>query len=427
MILNSLVIKFIALKFGTSGVFYFSQMKQISQMFITAASVNGQNSLIKHFNKEKSISNKNKTITFYLFTIFTLIISVITFNILFGQIFVKYFSGFNLFITSFRFSLSLIVVLGTFNFLFSSFLLANNFLLANSLFQLVTSFSSFFAFVIILFYPSFNYFPIIIIFGYLSSFIFLFIYSRFSRLYFLNIFSFIDYKLINFKLIRSHISSSVVFLITSVLSLYVVITLRNLYLINFNIVKAGIYDAAWSLSNLYNIFFLSSISSLYLPQFSALTKIEEAGKKINNGIFLNLIIGTTMILFLIIFNPFVINILYSKFFIDAKNILRWSLIGDYFKFSSWIFGLLLIACYPLKYFLISELVNQFILFLIVYVLLKFKIFEAYGISYLISQIFYFLYLTFYFIYNRKVVLEKKTIITWLLCLFIVLLFSICFW
>jgi PST family polysaccharide transporter len=106
----------------------------------------------------------------------------------------------------------------------------------------------------------------------------------------------------------------------------------------------GYFHAAWTISNLYLGFILGAMGSDYFPRLS-----ESANNNRNLVVLMNeqahasfLLIGP-LVLWTYILAPYVVGLLYSTSFSGTVDILRWHLLGDYFKVPAWVLGFVLTA------------------------------------------------------------------------------------
>lgn len=132
---------------------------------------------------------------------------------------------------------------------------------------------------------------------------------------------------------------------------------RNIISSELGIASVGIFFAAWTISMSYLDVFLSSLSVDYYPRLSEnKNNIESSMKIVNEQLFFSLLISFPIIMFVYIYAPNLIEILYSEDFIDGASILRWQIIGDIFKVFVWIFGFVFIAQNNLKYSLLIQII-----------------------------------------------------------------------
>lgn len=230
-------------------------------------------------------------------------------------------------------------------------------------------------------------------------------------------------KLIVFKI-------GVVSLFSSFLHQGSLLILRRIIIDNFGLESNGIYQAVLSIS--YNSFTLIYIFLINytLPKISSFKKNNEIIIELNNNLRLILIILIPIIISILTYRGFIIEILYSKSFSQSGNLLYFQLIGDFFRAVAALFGLWLIAKVRIKQLLFIDLIfnSIFVMIPLIYISLLGKNFQIFPISYMIAYIIHF---SLIFIYSCKSLRFKFKRISFrniFLSFFVVLLsFSISFY
>lgn len=188
--------------------------------------------------------------------------------------------------------------------------------------------------------------------------------------------------------------------------------------------SAGIFDVAWTLSMMYVMLLLSSFGTYYLPTLSGINDLSSRIILIQNLLKLSLLLVVPLIISVIVLKPLVITILYTSEFTPALEIIRWMLIGDYFKVSSWVLAMPMLAYADMKNFFWTELL-WYIGFLILSAIAVFYYddMQGIGVAFLMLYAFYLFYTIFYANKKHKVILGKKVVIHWLLGLLLIVLAS----
>jgi O-antigen/teichoic acid export membrane protein len=144
------------------------------------------------------------------------------------------------------------------------------------------------------------------------------------------------------------------------------LVVRSLVVRHGGLEAAGIFGAAWSVSMQYVTLMLSSFSTYYLPSLTRLKNSPDRAALIESMMFLNIIIMTPLVTTVIVMKPLVICLLYAEDFLPSLEIMRWMLIGDYLRTTSWCFGMTLLAFARIKMFFWKELSLHLILLGIAY-------------------------------------------------------------
>lgn len=168
----------------------------------------------------------------------------------------------------------------------------------------------------------------------------------------------------------------------------------------------GIFQAAWTITNIYLAMVLKSMGTDYYPRLCSVSDDNNRMTKlINEQLYIAILVAIPVVVIMILFSSFLLPLLYSGKFIDASELLYWQIAGSFFKVLSWPMAFVMLAKNRGRYFLISE-----ILFYIIYLGLGFVWFSelklvAFGISYLAA---YVAYLIIVFIISKKICDYKWT-------------------
>ncbi len=166
--------------------------------------------------------------------------------------------------------------------------------------------------------------------------------------------------------------------------------ITNLFLKdNLSIEILGLYQASWTISNLYIGIILSSMGVAFFPKIcKVITDQKEAVKTINEQIEFGLLVSFPFIIGIYTFAPLILNILYSSNFVDAESIIRWQMLGVTIRLFGFPFGYALMAKgktvqYTVSQFLFSGLNYVFIVWITLNVG-----FDGLGVNYFAAYIIY---------------------------------------
>jgi PST family polysaccharide transporter len=149
---------------------------------------------------------------------------------------------------------------------------------------------------------------------------------------------------------------------------------RSKLLHSFDATAAGLWQANIRLSDYYLNFVYTVMGVYYLPRLSSLKGKEEIRKEIFLGykrILPIVIVATLSIWFL---RDYILTYLLSKEFTGMLLLLKWQLIGDVIKISSWILGYVVVAKAMKRFFVATE-----IIFAILFVILSYWLINIYGV------------------------------------------------
>ena len=125
-----------------------------------------------------------------------------------------------------------------------------------------------------------------------------------------------------------------------------------------DLAMTGQFDAAWNISINHVTLILGSVQAYYLPSLSAARSPEDRMAQIRRMMLVAVLATAPMIVALAVLKPMVVGILYSPAFAASPKLLRWTLLGDYLKVSSWVLMTPMLAARHLGVFLAIDLVTQ---------------------------------------------------------------------
>jgi O-antigen/teichoic acid export membrane protein len=171
---------------------------------------------------------------------------------------------------------------------------------------------------------------------------------------------------------------------------------------------------------MYVTLVLSSFGTYYIPTLSQTANPEARIQLIRQLLRLSIILMTPAVASVTVLKPLVINTLYSSEFVDSLNVMRWMLVGDYFKVTSWILAAPILAFADMKTFLRVELAwNTGFLFLCALAVLGLNWLPGVGVAFLLLYIGNFLYALFYTCRRHHFTFQQGPCVQWLVGLMIV--------
>jgi PST family polysaccharide transporter len=102
------------------------------------------------------------------------------------------------------------------------------------------------------------------------------------------------------------------------------------------VAAAGFYDAAWTLSTVGTGLLLTAMSSYLLPAAGIPSTPSERAALIESSLRITLLLAVPAILVLVLAKGPLVRLLYSSDFGPAREILRWMLIGEFFRATGWV-------------------------------------------------------------------------------------------
>jgi O-antigen/teichoic acid export membrane protein len=189
---------------------------------------------------------------------------------------------------------------------------------------------------------------------------------------------------------------------------------------------AGHFDAAWSISVVFLVVFLTSIQTYLLPKLSASQTPAEWEDVIDRALRLSAIVAVPTLSSLIILKPAAVRLLYSDEFIDAVGLLRWTLLGDYVRVAGWVLATTLIARADMRAYLSCEVIWN-VLFAAVALWLVPGGISGAGPAYLVAYAVYLVVLIWRVSTSQSIRIRARAISQWIAGLAIVLAASMLTW
>lgn len=118
---------------------------------------------------------------------------------------------------------------------------------------------------------------------------------------------------------------------------------------------AGQFDAAWGISMNHVALVLASLQTYYLPAFARAGTRAERTELTSRVLMVATLVAAPLIALLAFLKPVLLAVLYSPQFHPAAAYLRWTLLGDYLKITSWILSIPMIASADMRIFLTTDL------------------------------------------------------------------------
>jgi antigen flippase len=117
----------------------------------------------------------------------------------------------------------------------------------------------------------------------------------------------------------------------------------------------GQFDAAWAISMNYVSLVLASLQTYYLPTLARARGGAQRNAHISSVLTLATMAAAVLIAAVACLKPRLLTWFYSAEFRPGAEYLRWTLLGDYLKVSSWILSIPILAAAEMKVFLAADL------------------------------------------------------------------------
>lgn len=221
--------------------------------------------------------------------------------------------------------------------------------------------------------------------------------------------------------VRHFFSVAGTMVITGLVATGTMLSIRALIVRQQGLSGAGIFEAAWTVSMTYVMLILSSFSTYYLPTLTITQEPQARVILIQRLLRLSTLLMIPLVTAVVTLKPLVINLLFSNEFTPALEIMRWMLIGDYFKITSWVLAFPMLAYADMKTFFWSEIVsNVGFLGIAGGMIIGLRSLQGVGISFMLLYVAYLIYTLHYARSRYHLTVDRSLVITWLLGLALIL-------
>jgi len=162
--------------------------------------------------------------------------------------------------------------------------------------------------------------------------------------------------------------------------------------------EVGLYQSVFAVSNNYFGLFFTIVGAYSIPKLSSIKDFSGTSNEINNTLKLLILIFTPLIIISFVFRDFVLILLYSKDFIQARDLFFFQLPGDFMKALSWALGLWLVPYLRIKEWLMFDLIFDMVFLAVFYYLIMIQdcgirsLSIAYFLAYAVHLVINFVYI-----------------------------------
>lgn len=188
---------------------------------------------------------------------------------------------------------------------------------------------------------------------------------------------------------KSFLYLGFIFMLTGLISNVVIYLTRLLVLQELGMQSVGLFQAATMLSTTYIGIIFTAMGSDFYPRLTAVAGDNEiCNSLVNEQIEVGLLIGTPGILATLTFAPYVIHIFYSMQFVAAAEVLRWQVLGIFFRLISWPLGFIILAKKKGTIFFWTELILGALNIVFIWVGLRYFGLVGTGIAFFVLYVIY---------------------------------------
>ena len=189
-----------------------------------------------------------------------------------------------------------------------------------------------------------------------------------------------------FKVIKNF---SVMALVSAFIVPLALIFIRNYIVKTHSIQDAGIWDATNKISSFYMSVFSSGLSLYYMPKLASLKTDSDFKIELKSYFKVFVPLFFLMLVIILLFKDLLLNMIFTKDFMQVKEVLIWQLLGDLFRVMTLAFGYQIVVKSRMKDYFIIELV-----FNITYLVLSFYLVKGFSFEGALQSYFYANLVTF---------------------------------
>ena len=185
-------------------------------------------------------------------------------------------------------------------------------------------------------------------------------------------------------------------LLSGILVPLVSILIRNEIIKTNGINEAGVWDATIRISAYYMMFFSSGLTLYYLPKLASLKTDFEFRKELIS--YFKMFVPFFIFLMIVVYlcKSYIIKFIFTSEFQSVDSLLKWQLLGDFFKILTLAFGYQIVVKTMMKLYVFGEIFyNVIYYFLTVYLIKEFSI-DGVMQAYFYTNVIHFIFILFMF-------------------------------
>lgn len=185
--------------------------------------------------------------------------------------------------------------------------------------------------------------------------------------------------------------------------------LRSKMISSYGLDANGIYQSVYLISNNYFSVFFMAVGVYALPVISENLQIDKVNKIINDHFRLVFTLIVPLVCIFFVFRDIILQVLFSKSFLNASNLFFFNFLGDYFKALAWVSGLWLIPNMQLRAWVVFDLILN-INFIIIFFLMSYTFnlgLMGITVAYFLSNLIHFLLNLWYVKRKHLFLFERK--------------------
>lgn len=124
----------------------------------------------------------------------------------------------------------------------------------------------------------------------------------------------------------------------------------------FGQAATGEWQAVYKISELYLLFFTTTLSVYYLPRIAEIKDRKQLIQEIKTVYAIVLPVAISFALVIFLLRDTLSTLLFSESFVGMTKMFKWQLIGDVLKIGSWILSFIMVGRAMTKWFILTEII-----------------------------------------------------------------------
>ncbi|AWJ98878.1 O-antigen translocase [Escherichia coli] len=182
--------------------------------------------------------------------------------------------------------------------------------------------------------------------------------------------------------------------LTSALAMPIaLLVMRNLMIQKLGWEATGQWQAVWKISETYLSVLTIALSTYYLPRLSAIES-RLLKREVNSTALVFIPIAIMLAFGIFIFKDYIISILFTREFLEARDLFAIQLIGDVLKIASWLYAFPMLSRGMTKWFISTEVFFSLSLIILSYLFINLYGLIGANMAYATNYFFYFIVVFF---------------------------------
>jgi len=189
--------------------------------------------------------------------------------------------------------------------------------------------------------------------------------------------------------LRGLLNIGVAALVTGFVGASLVYLMRLVVMRQLGMDAVGLCQATWMLSSTYVGVVLAALGTDFYPRLTAVCNDHAASNRlINEQTEMGVLITFPGILATMVLAPWILELVYSRAFLAATDVIRWQILGDALKVVCWPLGVISFAQGRAKLFTATEVSFAVVQVALLFLCVELWQFEGVGIGFFLHHLLY---------------------------------------